>query len=211
MTEDLVIVGCGGHGREVFAIVQAVNARSPRWQVTGFVDDAPTPENLRRVERLGARVLGDLSAALRGSPARFVIGIGTGAARARIDQELSAAGWRAATIVHPDSSLGVDVELGPGSIVWAGVRAATNVRCGRHVHLNHNVTIGHDSVLGDYATLNPQAAISGGVDVGAHATVGASATVLQYLSVGANATVGAGAVAVSPVSPGATVKGVPAR
>lgn len=193
------------------SIVSACNLRKHQWRLVGFVDDDPSDPNAELVRALGYEVIGPVEALIDLSPSMYVIGIASGSARRSLDQRLSSAGWQPAVLVHPDSSIGADVHLGPGTVVWAGVRAATNITSGRHVHINHNSTIGHDTTLCDYVTANPQAAISGGVTLAEGSTVGASATVLQYLHVGANATVGAGAVVVRSVPAGATVKGVPAR
>jgi hypothetical protein len=64
---DLVVVGASGHGREIFGIVAAINgaaasaatsASGDRWEVVGFVDDAPSDSNRERVERLGSKNIG---------------------------------------------------------------------------------------------------------------------------------------------------------
>lgn len=38
MTSPIVIVGCGGFGREVCDVIDAVNAVSNTWNLLGFVD-----------------------------------------------------------------------------------------------------------------------------------------------------------------------------
>src|SRR5262245_38392373 len=40
VTEDLIIVGAGGFGREAFRVAESVNERAQRWRILGFVDDA---------------------------------------------------------------------------------------------------------------------------------------------------------------------------
>jgi len=54
--QDLVIVGAGGHGREVFDTLLAVNADRPTFRVLGVVDDAP--QHPDRLERIGLELLG---------------------------------------------------------------------------------------------------------------------------------------------------------
>lgn len=211
MPEPIVIIGAGGHGREVEHVIRAINAVRPTWTVTGFVDDSPTEATIDLVRRLGSDVIGGVGELLTGPRTAYVIGIGSGAARRRIDARLSEAGWEAAVLVHPDASVGHDVELGPGTVVCAGVTATTNIRCGRHVHLNRTCAIGHDSVLDDYVTVHPLSSVSGTVHLEEGVTVGTTAAVLQNLTVGAESVVGAGAVVVDDVPAGVTVKGVPAR
>ena len=212
MTEPLVIIGCGGFGREVHDVVDAINEVKSTWNLLGYLDDRPEPSNVSRVESRNSKMLGGADWMLTApQEVQFVIGIGIGKTRRIIDERCCSAGLTAATLVHPAATLGHDVRIGEGSIICAGVRATTNISLGRHVHLNINATVGHDCTLEDYVTVNPLVAISGGVCIGTESTMGTHSTVLQNLSIGAGSTVGAGAVAVRDVPPFVIVKGIPAR
>lgn len=212
MTRPLVIIGCGGMGREVHDIVDALNAVSPQWDMIGYLDDQPDPVNVDLVRARGSQVLGPVPTLRELDPqTSYVIGIGTGSVRRAIDAQVTPWGNEAAVLVHPTASMGFDVRLGAGTIVCAGVRLTTNIVLGRHVLLNLNVTVGHDSVLHDYVTVNPLTAISGWVTIGEGVLMGTHSAVLQMLQIGADATVGSGACVVKPVPPGVTVKGVPAK
>jgi len=212
MSGPLVIIGCGGFGRETFALVEALNRRGASWEFLGFVDDRPAAADLARVADLGATLVGKTAdLARRTEPVAAVIAIGSATARMAIDEQLRNSPVEWVVLVHPDATMGAGVRLGPGVVVAAGARLSTNIAVGRHVHIDQNATVGHDCSLGDYSRLNPQACVSGSVIVGTGALVGANATVLQGLSVGDGATVGAGAVVTRAVPALATVKGVPAR
>lgn len=213
MPEPLVIAGCGGHGREALGIVAAINrVHQDMWRVVGFVDDAPTETNLKRVARLGVPFLGTTAELAHAEPGtHYVVGIGDPRIRAVVAGRIDAYGMPAARLVHPVATVGLDTLIGDGVVIFAGVRVTTNVRLGRHVHLNQNTTVGHDSVLSDYVSVNPLAAVSGDCTVGERVLIGTTAAVLQGLTVGADATVGAGACVVRDVPPAAVVKGIPAR
>lgn len=212
MTTNLVIIGCGGFGREVFGIVAAVNAAGGNWTVDGFVDDNPSPHDLKAVAALGSLLLGTVDDLIkRGDPANVVVAIGSSSARVHVTGKLAGVDISYPTLIHPDATVGADVSLGPGTVIAAGARLSTAISVGRHVHIDQNATVGHDTVIGNFARLNPQACISGSVTIGEHVLIGASATVLQGLLVGVNAIVGAGAVVVGHVDASQTVKGVPAR
>jgi len=216
---DLVIVGCGGHGREVFGIVEAVNRAgpAPAWRVIGFVDDDPSPANKDRLDRLGAVLLGAVDWLIgQGDPPAYVIGIGLPAYRRAVGRRIDAARPAAeplvaATLIHPSATVGLDSRIGAGSVLFAGARVTTNVTLGRHVHINQNGVVGHDTTVADYGSVGPLAAVSGSCTLDEAVLVGTTAAVLQGRRVGAAATVGAGACVVRDVLPGAVVKGVPAR
>lgn len=213
MPDPIVIVGCGGHGREVLGIIRAINeADGERWTVLGFVDDSPSDVNLDRVARLGVPYLGSCSQLKELDVGTYyIIGIGSPNSRAALAPTIDGYGMRAATLIHPHATVGADAALGAGVVIFAGARVTTNVTLGSHVHLNQNVTVGHDSTLAAYVSVNPLAAISGECHIETGALVGTTAAVLQGRRVGADAIVGAGACAVRDVAAGSVVKGVPAR
>lgn len=214
MSESLVIIGCGGHGREIFGIVEAINdsVGGEEWKVLGFVDDYPRADDLARIGRLGSTYLGTtawLSSLESGT--HYALGIGTPDVRATVDRKIEHFNLRPATLTHPETTVGLDCTFEPGLVMFPGARITTDIRLGRHVHLNQNSTIGHDCVIGDYVSLHPQAAVSGSCTIGERALIGANAVVLQGRHVGPGATIGAAACVVGNVEADLTVKGVPAR
>lgn len=219
MSTSLIVVGAGGFGREVVDVVEAVNAacvavgQEAHWRLLGVVDDAPTRENLERLSDRSLAHLGSLDDFLAEDRAgvAYAVGIGSPAVRRRVAERCDAAGLTAATLVHPSVSTGSRVTLGAGSVLCAGARITTNVRLGRHVHVNLNATVGHDSALGDFVSLNPLSSISGDCVLGDGVLVGVGGVVLNGLHVGDGAVVGGAACAVKDVEPGVTVVGVPAR
>lgn len=206
--DPLVVIGGGGHAREVVGLVTDVNRHSPAFELLGFVADGQWDEAL--LSGAGLTRLGDVSA-IGDMDVCYVIAIGDGAARRRIANDLAAARCRPVDLIHPFSVIGPRVSWGRGFIAFPGVVVTADVRFGRHVHLNVGATISHDCVLEDFVTVGPGCHLAGRVHAGEQATFGVGASAAPGSAVGARATVGAGAVVVGAVDDGATVVGVPAK
>ena len=208
MGRRLIIIGAGGHGREVADIVEALGWAGEDLRLLGFVADQPPDDEL--LVRRGLTYLGGREA-LRGLDAEYVVGIGSHEGRASLAEAAEECGLTAATLVHPMATVGSDNRFGDGVVVAAQASVTTNVVLGRHTHLNVGAHVAHDCRLGDFVTVNPGAAVSGNVTLGDRVTVGTNAAIIQGLSVGEGATIGAGAVVIRDVPNGVTVAGVPAR
>lgn len=217
MARDLIIVGAGGHGREVFGLVAAINAAAlePVWNVIGFADDTPPDgEVAARLVRLDARVVSTIDGIGRVAtdPLVAVIAVGDPSLRGDITERVMAAGVPLApAMVHPSANVGLDVNFAAGAVVAAGSLVTTNVHVGVGAQVNVGCSLSHDVVLGDHATLSPGCRLTGGVEVGKAAFFGVGAVVGPRVRIGAGARVGAGAVVLHDVEPGVTVHGAPAR
>lgn len=206
-TTPLVIVGCGGHGRELYAAVSAVNSIRPTWDVLGFVDDDPA--HLDRLERLGATVLGPLDW-LEEHPCTYALGLGTSRVRRAVSQRLEASGCTPAGVVHPGARIGPDVELAEGVVVYERTTVTTNVRIGRHSHLNVACAVQHDSVVGEFVQMSPGVLVNGDCRIADDAFLGSGAIITRGCAVGRRSRVGAGAVVLADVPDDVTVVGAPA-
>ena len=205
----IVIVGAGGFGRETLDVVRDIDPGAAQWQFVGFVSAAEPDAGT--LQRIGAAWLGDDEHFLqRPSATHYVVAIGDPALRRQLVDRYDAAGLTPITLIHPTSTIGTDVQIGEGTVICAHTSITTNIRIGRHVHVDRASTVGHDCVLEDFVTLHPGSVISGGVRIGFGARVGTNACVLPGIIVGDAATVGAGAVVTRDVPESTTVAGVPA-
>ncbi len=205
MTDRLVIIGAGGHGREALAVARAVNRVRDRWHTIGLVDDGVIDRRL--VD--DATVLGTVQLVIDEGD-EHVIAIGSPSVRRTVAERIDDAA-PAVPLVDPSAWIGDDVDLDEGVMVHPGAICTTNVRIGFHTHLNCGVIVSHDCRVGDFVSLSPGVKLNGGVTVGDGAFLGTGAIVLPGRTIGQNAVVGAGAVVVDDVDAGATVVGVPAR
>lgn len=201
-----MIVGAGGHGREILDLIEACNALAPTYEVVGFVaDDADEALLARR----GVPWLGPVTA-LDDTDASHALAIGMPWSRRHVASSIPTTS-RPVSLLHPSATIGGDNSLAPGTIVCAGARITTNIALGRHTHLNINAVVSHDSKLGDFVTVSPGAIVNGNVTIHDDVFIGTGAVVTPGITIGRGAKVGAGAVVLDDVPDGATVVGVPAR
>jgi len=194
------IVGFGGFGREVAALLEDL----PSWSLTGFFDD-DAPDAPSTVPYLGP-----VNGVTSTGP--VVVAVGSSHSRTGIVSALVADGVPfAAALVHPAAWVGPNVSLGDGSVVCANASLTTDISVGSHVHVNINATVGHDAVLADFVTLAPGVHVSGNVTLGKGVELGTGAVILPGVTLGEGAVVGAGAVVTKDVASNTTVVGMPAK
>ncbi|MFD4327810.1 acetyltransferase [Nocardioides sp. NPDC058538] len=161
----------------------------------------------------GAKVIGPVEV-VADTGADLVICTGSGRVRRMLVERLLDYGVtpdRFATIIHPDASVAAGCEVGPGSILLAGVRLTSQVSVGRHVVVMPNAVFTHDDIVADFATVCAGVALGGGVVVGEAAYLGMSSSVRQHVTIGADSVLGMGSVLLHDLPVGETWVGVPAR
>ncbi|MBN8205352.1 NeuD/PglB/VioB family sugar acetyltransferase [Microbacterium esteraromaticum] len=213
MTEQVVVVGAGGFGRETVDVVEAVISGGGGIALLGIVDANPREADLQQLSARGIAYLGTEEQWLPYAPtgSRFIVAIGNPRVRGAVADRLLEAGLHPITVIHPQAVIGSQATIGAGVVICAGVQVSTNVTLGDHVHLNPACIIGHDAELENCVSVNPGAIVSGNVRVRENTLLGAGSMVLQGLTIAAGTTVGAGACVTKDTRFGWTVAGVPAR
>ncbi len=204
---SVTILGGGGHGSDVLAVIEAL-AGGSRFDHVLVADDQFARRE--RFEDRSVELVDGLANALDRCP-RFVSGIGDPSLRRLTCEKVGASGLAVDVLVHRSADIGAGFRAGAGSVVFGQVWVSPRVQMGMHVHVSYGTTIGHDSLIGDFTGVMPGCGIAGDVDIGTGVMVGAGAMILQGLRLGDGAVIGAGAVVTKNVAPGATVVGVPAR
>lgn len=212
---EIIIIGAGGHGKEVYSYIRDLAVQDEKVYIRGFVDENKTKGPFGGSEILGG--FDDLKAFLgQHADAVFYYITAVGDNRLRTKFVKSIENLRAENLIpwtlrHPRAIVGCDVEIGEGTCLAPESIITAQVRIGRHCILNVKVSVSHDCEIGDFVNLNPGATICGNVRIGEGAYIGAGATVIDKVSIGEWTVVGAGAVVIDDLPPHVTAVGVPAR
>jgi sugar O-acyltransferase (sialic acid O-acetyltransferase NeuD family) len=203
--KSLLIVGAGGHGGVVADAAHASGA----WQEIAFLDDTPDAGPVHgQWPVLGPAAL---AASLRPRFPAALVAIGNAQTRLLRLDELAGLGYELPVVRHPLSAVGVNVRLGPGTVILAGAVINSGTRVGRGCIVNSSASVDHDCLLGEGVHVCPGAHVAGDVQVGSRSWLGIGCCVRQGTRIGEGVTIGAGAAVVGDVPDLATVVGVPAK
>lgn len=198
--KGLAIIGGGGFGREAYlhALAQITNIGATR-EIRFFAEDAYATSDIHPLSSLDPCAW------------QTVIAIGDPKTRERI-AELIPAGCEIGYIHHPSKQILCGaIRTGGGEIICAGAVITDNVRLGRHVIINLNVTIGHDCTIGDFVTIAPGANISGNVTIGNRCNIGTNAAIREKVTICDDVAIGMGSVILHDITEAGTYVGVPAK
>ncbi len=199
MSDRLIIIGAGGHGK----VVSDIALRSGYTDIC-FVDDKA------QGECMGYPIIGNSGQlqTFADGKTEFVIAIGDNATRKQV-AESNNLPW--ATLVHPAAQIGSHVKIGKGTVVMANVVVNACATIGAHCIINSGAVVEHDNVLGNYVHISPKAALGGTVTVGDETHIGIGATVKNNIEICGKCLIGAGAVVVDKIDEAGTYVGVPSR
>lgn len=195
--QPLYIVGAGGVGREALDVATSMQLR-----VAGFLDEFKAGLAVRGIP---VHLPRDVSGG------RYLVAIADAGVRIRLADFLGSRRMLAATLRHPFSAVGADVQIGTNCLINSHVTISCGVHISDHCQIHYNASVGHDTSLHSGVTVLPGANVAGNVRVGRGAMIGSGAVILQNLAVGSGARVGAGAVVTRDVAPMTVVVGSPAR
>lgn len=202
LVKEVIVLGAGGHAKVVISTLLETN-----FQIKGILDDDPAKWNQKVLD---IPVIGSIELLKSGNFDQAIIAIGNNKIRKDIAERYNDF-CRWISIIHPSSYVHPSVEIGKGSVIFAGAVIQPDVKIGNHVIINTGATIDHDCVIEDFVHIAPGVHLAGGVSVGEGALVGIGSSVIPYKRIGKWSIVGAGAVVIQDIPDFTTVVGVPAR
>ena len=205
--KDLIIIGAGGFGRELFSATREAVGFGEQFRVKGYLDANPAA-----LDRFAGYppILGSPEDYKPGPDDVFITALGNIASRKRCVEMIEGRGGSFISIIHRSASLGQNVTVEPGSFIAHNVVLTVDISVGRHTDIFHGTEIGHDTTVGNFAHIYSLCSIGGNVRIGDGASVYPGARIVPSRSIGDNAVVGIGSVVLLNVMPGATVFGNPA-
>lgn len=135
---NLLILGNGNHGGEVYGIAEALHV----FNKIDFLDDFNVKGNsIGKIED-ATKLYGEYTVAI---PA-----IGIDKYRIQWMIELIKAGYIIPTFIHPGANVSPDVKIGAGTVVCAGASVGYGAKIGRGCIIDTGAVIGRNVVVSDW-------------------------------------------------------------
>lgn len=198
MSENVIVIGAGGHAKVVADIILLRGDR-----LLGFLDDDITKKSIH-----GYPVLGTIASAISHPEASFVIAIGDNEIRRQIAHSMS---LRWYTAIHPTAVIAPSAKVGRGSMVMPLAVVHSDAVVGDHSIINTASVVEHDDVIADFVHISSGVALGGTVRIDELSQIGIGSCVKHGVHICANCIIGAGAAVVSDVSEPGTYIGIPAH
>ena len=207
--KQLLLVGAGDWGREVYSWLSDAQGFGTEWSVKGFLDGNPAALTGRAA--CEHQVISAPHAYEPVADDVFVCAIANPIAKAKVVEQLLAKGAQFISLIHKSVIFYDEVTVGAGCILAPNVVIGCQAMIQDHVGINIGCSIGHNVEIGRCTQLSCQIDLTGYVKLGERVFVGSSACVIPNIRVGDQATVGAGSVVLQDVEAATTVFGNPAR
>jgi sugar O-acyltransferase (sialic acid O-acetyltransferase NeuD family) len=207
--KNLLIIGAGGFGREVYSWAYDMPEYNVEWQIAGFIDD---DLSALKGYNYPVGVVSTLQDYIVQPNDIFVCAIGKPQTKQTcIDIIKEKGANHFANIIHPTAVVAKNVKLGEGVILCPMVVINADAILGNFATINNHSNVGHNSVIGDWTQVSGYCDITGGVTIGQHVFFGSSAAVLPGVKIGDNVIIGAGSIVVKNIEANSTVFGNPAK
>ncbi|MBB6454546.1 sugar O-acyltransferase (sialic acid O-acetyltransferase NeuD family) [Salirhabdus euzebyi] len=204
---DIVIVGAGGFGREVYQYAKSIYP-SVEYRIKGFLSNNPGDLDGFDVDSI---ILGDENSYEIQENDRFIFAIGNIQIKKRIIPILKEKGAKFLTLIHPTAVVFDTAKIGEGVVIGPFVTVSDHVEIADFVMMNFYSSVGHDSKVGKYSILSPYATVNGFSTLEEEVFLGTHSTVTAYKTIGRETQISANSVAMYNTKPYSLVYGVPGK
>lgn len=204
--KDLIIIGAGGKGREIFECVKEINRVSPTWNMLGFLSDYPDALNGYECD---AKIIGEIQDWQPEGEEKYVLAINNPKDRERLAKMFLERGAEFVTLISPRATIQSHVTIGRGSIILGCAVVLDNTHIGEFAIIGGSL-VGNGATIGDFCNTNGYANVTNAT-LGNRVMVGSHAVILNGRKVGDDALIYAGSIVFTNVKAGTKVMGNPAK
>lgn len=194
-SDDMIILGIGGHAR--FVIATALEAGMQIKGLLSLDDKYNEEEKILDYPILG--LVSDLPLFFEQGFKDIFLATGNNLLRKELFKNYFSHGFNFPTIIHPDSSVDSSAFIGIGNIIGPKVVIGADVKIGNNNIINSSCVIEHESVIKNNTHVAPGSVICGRVKIGNQVMIGANSTVIENIKIAKNNIIGAGSTVVKTI------------
>ncbi|KAA6322020.1 putative acetyltransferase EpsM [termite gut metagenome] len=207
--KNLIIIGAGGMGREVYNLAIQCPEYNTDFIVKGFLDD--NINALDKFDNYYPPILRDIKNYCVEENDFFTCSIGSVLLKKQCIEIISKKGGKFLSLIHPTVLINPTAKIGIGVLVFPYAKITSHTSVGDFALIQSFANIGHDVIVGDYTRIDTYVLCIGGVKIGNNVTIHSKVILNHKVVVEDNATVGAASFVIKRVEEGTTVYGNPAR
>ena len=207
--KQLIIIGAGDLGLEVWAWLEHAKGFNTEWQFKGFLDN--NLNALAHVSYCDAKILGSEDTYVVEADDVFICAIGNTLVKEIVANKIITKGGIFTNLIHQSVIFFKQITLGKGIILSPNCLVSNSCIIGDQVFVNVGCTLGHDISIGNFCHINCQCDITGHSKIGNGVFIGSSVAIIPKVIIGNNVKIGAGSIVLNSVSDEKTIFGNPAR
>lgn len=207
--EDIIVVGAGGHAQIVIDIIEKQN----KYNIIALVAGASELKD----SLFGYPIkVGDdkLEFFYNQGITKIAIGVGgfrDNSVRKRIYEKVKEIGFKLPPLIHPSAVIGKSVQIGDGSVIFAGVVLNPLVNIGENSIVATSSSVDHETLIGNHVLISAGVTIGAFANIGDNSLIALGAKVISGIQISNNVLVAAGSVVVKNIEANKTVYGIPAK
>lgn len=206
--KNLIIIGAGGMGREVFDLATICKENNTEYKIKGFLDD---DKDALQSFKGYPPVINTIKEYVIEPEDVFVCSMGDVAQKKKSIQIILEKGGEFINLIHPDAFIGKNVNMGKGCIVLKNAFIGVECIIEDFTLIQISAVIGHDVKIGKYSRVDCHAVCVGGTELKDEVTIHTSAVINHRVIVERGATVGALSFVIRKVKENTSVFGSPAK
>ena len=206
--KDLIIVGAGGFGRDLYYIITESIGYNKKFKILGYIDD-----DLDAMNGFSdyPKLIGKISSHEILKNQIFICSIADMKHKVKIVESLLVKGAIFTNIIHSTARIAISSKIGIGSIIGPLVSIGADSRIQNFCILQTGVIIGHDAIVGEYSRIDNYSILVAGVVLEKFCTIHSNSVINVNVKINEKAIVGACSFVIKNVESGITVFGNPAR
>lgn len=197
--KDVVFFGYSGHSLVCIEIAKLMN-----YSIFGYYDLDMKNDNPYSLNYLGyyENLVPDKL---------YFISIGDNQIRKKIYNTLKEKFCDFITLIHPNSVISSNANIGNATVISAGVIINCFVTIGNCCIINTGSIIEHETIISSFVHVAPGVVIAGNVIIDSGTFIGANSVIKQGVRITKNCIIGAGSVVINDILESGTYVGNPAR